>query len=102
METFWGVSYFVWLIICIAIAVLYLFVVPKAAQDPHNGIRERWILKYMHSLVWMLLAFSCILANYKLSVGARMMSLSALVSYILFMFTMIKVKMKKRVLEKDK
>jgi hypothetical protein len=92
MEIFWGLPYYFWLVICIAIATVYLFVVPKAARDPHVGITERLVLKYAHSLVWVLLATACVIANFKFTSSAKMVSLISLGVYIVFIVTLFKTK----------
>lgn len=56
MNRFFGLPYFVWLTGCIVIAIVYFIFVPKEATATNLSSIQRFILKYAHSIVWVLLA----------------------------------------------
>lgn len=69
----------------LAIATLYLFVVPEQAESA-TGL-ERLIIEYAHSLVWVLLAAALALWTYSRSPKARsILAYSALALYAVFLF----------------
>jgi hypothetical protein len=92
METFLGLSYLVWLPICLAVAVLYLFIIPKKANSSSITSTEKVILRFGHSAVWILLALACLLAYFKLNGVAKIISISSLLVYLTFMFTVLKTR----------
>ena len=72
------------------IAVVYMIVVPKVALLPRVGAGRRSILKYGHSLVWLLLAFSCVLAHYGIG-AAQFTALGAVGVYVVFVIILLVV-----------
>lgn len=59
MSGFWGISWFIWGGLALIPAVIFWFVAPQAAA----GLSEwqRFILRYGHTVVWVLLAISFLL-----------------------------------------
>ncbi len=94
MNTLWGVPYFGWLAACLLIAVAYWVFVPKEVYSPNAYFLERIVVKYAHSLVWLLLGLACIIANYQRQEVAKLIALAALVTYLVFIGTLLKVKAK--------
>ena len=92
METLWGISYTIWFIVCMLIAVLYLFAIPKAALASAKNSMDRVILRYGHAAVWLLLAFACITAYFKNLFFAKIIALGGLLVYLIFIITLGKIK----------
>ncbi len=95
MNTLWGVPYFVWLIICLVIAFIYLIFFPKEAIRVSTSPAERVILRYAHALVWFLLAMACVFANYNHMAAVHFTAFSSLIVYLAFVTSLIRVKFKK-------
>ena len=78
-------------LICLVIAVFYYFIWPKPRG---NAPRPQWaqiVLRYAHSLVWVLLACACFLwAGDRQSGAASVLSFLALPTYIVFMVTFVR------------
>jgi hypothetical protein len=80
----------VWVVASLVIAVVYYFVWPKPVNDINS--RPFWrhvILRYFHSMVWVLLAISFLL---RLTVGdplgvvlGDVMAMTAFVVYLVFL-----------------
>jgi hypothetical protein len=88
-----GISWQICGMICIGIAILYFFLWPKKLNP--NGI-SYFILRYFHSLVWVLLAIYCFIANSKpesLST-ATLLPKVALILYVVFIVTFLSKKNK--------
>lgn len=84
----WGVSYHIWAFVCLAIATLYFFVLPKTARSPQLKQPARFILRYAHSLVWILLAGGAFLAHSGQEAEGKIAALAGLAVYIIFMSTL--------------
>lgn len=95
MNKFLGVPYFVWFTICILIAVLYFIFVPKKEAVAESPLLTQFIIKYAHSIVWLLLAIACLAANYNWKISAKYISLTALLTYLIFIITFFSVNGKK-------
>lgn len=92
MTTLWGFSYLIWLIVCLVIAILYFFVIPKSAVASSNNEWDKAVLKYGHALVWILLSLACLVAHFNLLLFAKIIALSGLLVYLVFIFTLGKIK----------
>jgi len=84
----WVVSYLVWAFVRLAIAVIYFFVLPETARSPLLKQPARLILRYAHSLVWLLLAGGALLAHTGHVSGGKTAALAGLAVYIIFMSTL--------------
>ncbi len=85
----WGVSYLVWTLVCLVIALVYYFVLPKSARSPLLKKPSRLILRYAHSLVWLMLAGAALLAHTGHVRAGKLAALAALAVYIVFMGTLV-------------
>ncbi|MDX9727457.1 MAG: hypothetical protein RBT38_13840 [Bacteroidales bacterium] len=88
-KTMWGVSYLVWTLVCLAIALVYYFILPKTARSPLLKNPARLILRYSHSLVWLLLAGAALLAHTGHVRVGKLAALAGLAVYIIFMSTLV-------------
>lgn len=96
MNTFWGIPYFVWLAVCIFIAIAYFIFLPKEVRSVNLSAKNRFIISYAHSMVWLLFALACFMANYQNFARAQFTALIALFTYLLFIVTFIKLKIKEK------
>ena len=72
-------------IVALAIAVLYLFVVPEQAASA-TGL-EKFIIEYAHAAVWFLLAAALVLWTLRRGNRARsILAYAALALYAVFLF----------------
>jgi hypothetical protein len=91
MARLWGLPWIVWLGICLAVATLYFFVWPSNKVTSGASNLRFIILRYAHSLVWMLLAFFFLLRGTK-TVPVQLANVTALLAlfvYIIFIITFI-------------
>ena len=66
-------------LVCLVIAIVYLFIWP-GRKDP-DRLRPIWrklVLRWFHSLTWLLIGAACLL-------WSKLWALLALVTYIIFM-----------------
>lgn len=87
-NTVWSIPYLLLGIVCLGVATVYTFVWPK----PKAGkIRPAWrqvVLRWFHSLVWVLLAAACFFWTASLdSTLAPFLARLALLTYIIFLVT---------------
>lgn len=62
-ETLFGIPLIFWGVLCLGVAIAYYFIWPQPGPKrlaPRTQ-REHIVLRYFHSLVWVLLAFGCFL-----------------------------------------
>jgi hypothetical protein len=82
-----GISWFGWGGLCLAVAALYWVAWPK----PHPERREprpAWagvVLRWFHSLVWVLLALACALWGFQFPAPASWLGRFALLIYLVFL-----------------
>src|SRR5262245_28820826 len=60
--TLFGLPWYVWGLLCLVVAAIYLVVWPRPAQKSGASARPPWrqfVLRWFHSLVWVLLALAC-------------------------------------------
>lgn len=92
-ETFLGFPLQTWGILCLAVAVAYYFKWPRPKPDrtgPPRTALVHYILRLFHSLVWLLLALACFLWAAGPSTAANAIALTALIVYLVFLFTMLR------------
>lgn len=54
---FLGVPLYLWGLLCLAIAMIFVFVAPRPLGD--DAVARFLLLRWGHALVWLLLAFFC-------------------------------------------
>jgi hypothetical protein len=60
--TLFGLPWYVWGLLCLVVAAIYLVVWPRPSRKSAALVRPSWrqfVLRWFHSLVWALLALSC-------------------------------------------
>lgn len=95
--TFLGVSMVVWSLLALGLAVVYLFIWPK--PEPGAPSRPAWaqfVLRWFHSLVWVLLAAAFFLSGAGLARLAALPGLAALVLYGVFVVTILRYRSYRR------
>ncbi len=88
MTTIWlGLPLYVWSIIALTIAVMYLFVYPRKQITPTTAPLKRLLLRWGHALVWILMSISFVVRGSNVVV-ANMLALAALGMYLGFLFAL--------------
>lgn len=84
----------IWGIACLVVAAIWVFVWPsKRVVAP--GSLQHFILRWSHTLVWLLLAAAAFIAGFDILGGtntAQFVALLALLTYLVFMATLIATK----------
>jgi hypothetical protein len=85
-QGFYGLSWYAWAGITLALTVLYIFLWPKQRAEGHTGFRFL-IMRWGHALVWVLLTVNFILRGLSSSLAgaASIIALIALAMYIVFL-----------------
>jgi quinol-cytochrome oxidoreductase complex cytochrome b subunit len=89
MSTLFGIPLSLWGVLCLVIATVYFFVWPK--PDPKGEPRPMWIrviLRWCHSVVWVLLAGVCVLVATGNLPLAEPVAYLALLLYAAFIVTL--------------
>ena len=97
-QTFLGVPLVIWGVVCLGVAALYYFVWPEPEAD--SAPRPAWmrlVLRWFHSLVWLLLAAACFLQSAGVSEIGRTVGGIGLLVYVVFMVTAAIDRSKRRV-----
>jgi hypothetical protein len=90
---FLGVSWFVWGLLCLAVAVIFTVIRPRGKRPGKESALPSLILRWFHVLVWVLLAVSFFLREGKVLGGsgiANVLALLALLVYLIFMGTLLR------------
>lgn len=85
-----GVPLYFWGVICLAVATVWIFVWPNRAAA-RAGLRF-FILRWFHTLVWLLLALAAFMAGFNILGGvgtAQPVALLSLLVYLVFMFAVV-------------
>ena len=91
-NAFLGVPLPIWGVLCLGVAALYFFVWPKPKTDgraQRRSPRVHFVLRWFHSVVWLLLAVACFLWASGGSALADALALLALLVYLAFMLTLL-------------
>jgi len=89
-NTFLGIPLTIISLLCLGVAVAYYFVWPKPKAGQTPTPTQHLILRYAHSLVWVLLAVACLMWAADSQAGlANVLALAAGGVYLLFMLTFI-------------
>jgi hypothetical protein len=83
-----GVSPYVWAGLCLAVAVVFALVAPKRQLAGTAGLR-RFLLRWGHPLVWLLLALSFVWRAAGLAGLADPLAAAAGLTYVAFLGAMI-------------
>jgi hypothetical protein len=87
-QTFLGVRYLIWAVVCVLIAVVYALVWPRPKSPEHaksRGPIARVVLRWFHSLTWSFLAGACIVGDAMGSGAGDWLALAALATYFFFL-----------------
>lgn len=85
-NTFLGISFFVWGGVCLVVAAIWAIFSPSRAVSSAGAY---FILRWFHSLVWLLLALSCFVRGFSPGAGlANLLALAALGMYVVFIATL--------------
>lgn len=84
---FFGVPLPIWGVVCLAIAAVWVFIWPSKTTAT-AGLRF-FILRWFHSIVWLLLAAAAFAAGFNIlgAAAARSIALLSLFTYLAFLFT---------------
>lgn len=94
LSVFLGISFMAWGFICLLIAVVYMIFYPHPGNETQSGSDRKWrylILRWFHSLVWLLLGLSCFMWGDYIPGGtvlANILALFSLLIYLTFMVTL--------------
>jgi hypothetical protein len=93
--TLFGLPWYVWGLLCLAIAAVYLAVWPRPSYKSGAPARPPWrqfVLRWFHSLVWVLLALACFVQSGQIAgggaVGGALAVLAGLL-YLVFMAALV-------------
>lgn len=83
---FGGVPVMVWGLLCVLMALVWLWVWPADRVSPGEGWRFI-VLRWFHALTWLLLALGVFSAALRLAGGAlvRPLAFAALLAYLVFL-----------------
>ena len=86
-DKFFGVPLFVWAVLCIALAVVWVVFWPRDRVGGVGSIRYI-VLRWFHALTWLLLGVAALIAGIDSAGNARLakaVSICSLVVYLIFM-----------------
>jgi hypothetical protein len=89
-----GIPLAIWGIVCLVVAVIWVFVWPSNKRVAPNGL-PHFILRWFHALVWLFLATAAFIAGFDILGGAntaQLVALLALLTYLVFMATLVVTK----------
>jgi hypothetical protein len=87
-NTLFGIPLVLLGFICIGIAVTYNFIWPRPNPgDPPRPPGRHFVLRWGHSLVWVLLALACFIAGPETALVAGALGIAALILYVVFIVT---------------
>jgi hypothetical protein len=90
VQSFLGVSVYIWGVVCLGLAVLYIFVWPRPRlETPPRPVWAEFVLRYLHSLVWALLAGACFLWGLGDPSLAYILGRFALLGYMIYFGTLL-------------
>lgn len=91
-ETLLGVPLVFWGVLCLAIAAAYYFIWPQPGPKrlAPRSVREHVVLRYFHTLVWVLLAAGCFLAAAGLGEFGRWLALLGIPVYVIFLVYVVR------------
>jgi hypothetical protein len=84
---FLGLPMTIWGVVCLAVAVVWIYVWPEEQAVGASGL-QLWLIQWGHALVWFLLAVVCFMqaGSSRLARWSGLVGLGALAIYIAFLF----------------
>ena len=91
-ETLLGVPLVFWGVLCLAVAAAYYYVWPQPGPKRFapRTVREHLVLRYFHSLVWVLLAIGCFLGAAGAGELGRWVALLGIPVYAVFLVYVVR------------
>jgi hypothetical protein len=89
--TFLSIPYYVWAFLCLIVALIYAVLWPRPKVGQQRAIWQHLVLRWFHSLVWILLAAACFMwatwlpGNDRL---AQRLAVGGLLTYVVFMIVL--------------
>jgi hypothetical protein len=83
--TFWGLSYLVWVVLCLLVAGVFTVIWPKKKVTAAMGPLRYFLLRWAHVLVWVLLALGLFISGLTDSGLGNPVALLALPVYLAFL-----------------
>ncbi len=85
MAQFLGISFYIWGGLCLVVALIFNFVLPKGRMPAEAGGVRYFILRWFHSVVWVLLGLSCLVRGAGGNGPADVIALISLGVYLAFL-----------------
>jgi hypothetical protein len=88
--TLFGLPWYIWGLLCLVVAVVYLVAWPRPSRKSSAPARPPWrqfVLRWFHSLVWLLLALACFVQAGQIAGGGAVggtLAVLAVVFYLVF------------------
>ena len=95
-STFWGLPVEVWVGLCLVVAGIYGVIWPRPTPGEQRSPWTAFILRWGHTLVWVLLAAALLAYRFVGLLPAQVLGLSGAALYVLFMATIISSRFKPR------
>jgi len=94
IKGFLNLPWFVWAAVALAIAVIYFFIFPQKAFPMSAADFRFLVLRYAHTLTWLLLAINFLLRRLSADFNGAANSVAAVggLMYLLFLVTTFVVK----------
>lgn len=90
---FFDISWWIWGGLALIVGLVYIFFVPKAKLVAATKGMQFVILRWFHSLVWLILAISCFMrANQFMIEWANPVALSGGVLYLIFLVAFVRLR----------
>src|SRR5262245_19193481 len=92
---FLGLPWYIWGLLCLGVAAVYLVIWPRPPRKGNVPARPRWrqiVLRWFHSLVWLLLASACFVQAIHFAGSATIgpaLALLAALTYVAFIGALV-------------
>ncbi len=86
--TLFGLPWWVWGLLCLVVAAIYLVVWPRPPRTSGALARPPWrrfVLRWFHSLVWALLALSCFIQASQIAGGGVVGGVLAVLAGLMYL-----------------
>jgi|GEM_PF-675887 len=90
-NTLFGIPLAFWGVGCLAIAAVYyqIWPMPNPTRIRPRSVWQHLVLRYAHSLVWILLAGACFLAGFGYGAFGLALAFAALPTYVIFLVVVV-------------